>query len=235
MIRIAYALIAVLALAAAPAAAQIQQETTLILRGEGRVEMKPDFAQVFVGVTAEAPQAIDAMNQQNAQMTAVITALKKAGIAERDIRTSNLSLNQTYQPYQAGGPPRPRVYSATNRVTVKVRNVDKLGTTIDAIVTAGSNNINGVSFGVENNEQPRKQARADAVREAMAKAEDYASAMGMRIKRIVNVAEPNVSGPRIPVAAMQEVVVTGSFISTPVEAGEVAITQVVDVTFELTK
>jgi uncharacterized protein YggE len=239
MIRIAAILVAALAIGAAPVAtAQIQQETTLVLRGEGKVEMKPDFAQVFVGVNAEAPQAIDAMNQQNAQMTAVVAALKKAGIAERDIRTSNLSLNQTFQPYQAGVAPRPRGYTASNRVTVKVRNVDKLGATIDAIVSAGSNSISGVSFGVENNEQPRKQARANAVKDAMAKAEDYAAALGLRIRRIVNVAEPNVSGPRAPVSAMQEVVVvTSSYIAapTPVEAGEVAIIQVVDVTFELAK
>jgi uncharacterized protein len=233
----------VIALCATPlAAAQqpldiptLQKETTLVLRGEGSVEMKPDFATINVGVSVEAPKAVDAMNQQNAQMNLVIAALKKSGIADRDVKTSNLSLNPAYS-YPNNQPPRVRGYNATNTVTIKVRNVDKLGATIDAIVGAGSNTINGIFFGVENDDEPSREARTNAVKDAMAKAEDYARAMGYKVKRIVNVAEPYTRGPE-PLG--DRVVVTGARLEagapTQVEAGEVSIRQFVDVTFELTK
>lgn len=212
----------------------IQQETTLTLRGEGRIEMKPDFAMIDVGVSIERTTAGEAMQEQAKKMSAIVPALRSAGIAERDIQTSRLSLNTAYS-YQTNQAPTLRSYTASNVVSVKVGDLAKIGQTLDVLVSAGSNSINGISFGVENDEQLRKQARTDAVKQAMSKAQDYASALGLKIKRVVNLSEPGTNAvPAYTRVAVGESPPQGVSVTT-IEAGQISIVQLVDVPIELTK
>ncbi|HVY90684.1 MAG TPA: SIMPL domain-containing protein [Hyphomonadaceae bacterium] len=232
-----FAAVTCLALATAPVAIaqnsnELQKETTLVLRGEGSVDAKPDYANITIGVSIEQLQAVDAINEENKQMTAVIAAIKKSGVVDRDVRTSNLSLAVAYQPFTPNQPQRVRGYTASNRVTVKVRDTSKLSSVVDAVVSAGSNTISGLSFGLDNDEQQRKQARTDAIKDATDKANDYAAAMGYRVKRIVNVTEAGVPSP-VPIAQQNVVSVYSS--QTPIEPGQVSIRQAVNVMFELTK
>jgi len=226
-----------LALVTAPVAIaqnsnELQKETTLVLRGDGSVDAKPDYANINIGVSIEQLQAVDAINEENKQMAAVIAAIKKAGVADRDVRTSNLTLNAVMQPYTPNQPQRVRGYNASNRVTVKVRDLSKLSSIVDAVVSAGSNTINGLTFGLDNDDQQRRQARTDAVKDATDKANDYAAAMGYRVKRIVSVSETGVSSP-VPIA--QQVNGVAVYSSTPIEPGQVSIRQSVNVLFELMK
>jgi hypothetical protein len=228
MNRSSLAAVGCLALVTAPVAVaqnsnELQKETTLVLRGDGSIDAKPDYANINIGVSIEQLQAVDAINEENKQM----------GVADRDVRTSNLTLNAVMQPYTPNQPQRVRGYNASNRVTVKVRDLAKISSIVDAVVSAGSNTINGLTFGLDNDDQQRRQARTDAIKDATDKANDYATAMGYRVKRIVSVSEAGVPSP-VPIAQQQGVVSVYSS-QTPIEPGQVSIRQSVNVMFELTK
>ena len=114
-----------------PPMSSIQPETTITLNGKGSVERAPDIAMITVGVSVEAPTASAAMADQTAKMNGVFNAVKAAGIADRDMQTSNLSLNAVYD-YPPNQQPKMRGYNASNQITIKVRDLKNLGRTLDA-------------------------------------------------------------------------------------------------------
>ena len=136
----------------------IQPETTIILNGHGEVDHEPDIAHITVGVSVDAETASAAMSQQAAKMTGVFNAVKASGVAERDMQTSNLSLNPNYS-YPDKLPPKLIGYKASNQLTIRVRDLKNLGKTLDAVVKGGGNTINGVSFDVEKPEPLLNEAR----------------------------------------------------------------------------
>jgi uncharacterized protein YggE len=209
----------------------IQPETTIILNGHGEVDHEPDIAHITVGVSVDAETASAAMSQQAAKMTGVFNAVKASGVAERDMQTSNLSLNPNYS-YPDKLPPKLIGYKASNQMTIRVRDLKNLGKTLDAVVKGGGNTINGVSFDVEKPEPLLNEARVAAIKDAADKAELYARAVGYRVKRIVTVSESGgYSPPRpVPMARMAQAAPV-----TPVAVGEVTISADVNVTFELVK
>lgn len=209
----------------------IQPETTITLNGHGAVDHEPDIAHISVGVSIDAETASSAMTQQAARMTGVFNAVKAAGIAERDMQTSSLSLNPTYS-YPEKLPPRLIGYKASNQLTIRVRDLRNLGKALDAVVKAGGNTINGISFDIDKPDPLQNEARIAAIKDAMDKAELYAKAAGYRVKRIVTVSESGgYDRPRpVPMARMAQAAP-----STPVAAGELTITADVNVTFELVK
>lgn len=224
------------ALAQTPAAASTSDKgTLLVLRGTGTVEAQPDFATLAIGVQTEMPKAVDAMNQNNKAMADTVAAIKAAGIPAKDIITSRLTLNPAYE-FPPQGRRTFRGYAAGNTVRVTVRDLSKLSNAIDAGVSAGGNTINGVSFGVDKPDAQLKEARIKAVQDATVKAEQYAAAMGLKVKRVVSASEPGVTQP-IPSAALQQVDFVGGVVnfSTPVETGELRLYATLDVTFELVK
>jgi uncharacterized protein len=217
----------------APPMSSIQPETTITLNGRGVVDHAPDIATISVGVNVEAPTASAAMTQQAEQMTGVFNAVKGSGVADRDMQTSSLSLNPVYD-YPPNQKPRLRAYNASNQITIKVRDLKNLGKTLDAVVKAGGNTINGISFGIDKPEQFQNDARVEAIKDAAAKAELYAKAVGYKVKRIVTVSETDY-GPRPPQPMMMRMQVNDAAAATPVAEGEVSLEQTVSVTFELTK
>ena len=216
-----------------PPSSTIQPETTITLNGKGTVDHAPDIAMISVGVSVEAETASTAMSQQSTKMNGVFAAVKAAGIADRDMQTSNLSLNPVYE-YPNNQRPRLTGYNASNQITIKVRDLKSLGKTLDAVVKGGGNTINGVSFSIDKPESYQNEARVEAIKDAAAKAELYANAVGYKVKRIVTVSE-NEYFPQ-PIPMMQRMQVGNQAAeSTPIAAGEVSLTQTVSVTFELTK
>ena len=210
----------------------IQPETTITLMGRGSIEQPPDVAMINVGVQVEAKTAAEAMAQQATNMNGVFAAVKAAGIADRDMQTGNMSLNPVYE-YPNNARPRLTGYQASNSITIKVRKLDTLGKTLDAVVKGGGNAINGISFSVDQPDKFQNEARVEAVKDAAAKAELYAQAVGYKVKRIVTISEQEFyPQPPMPVMMrMQDMAAA----SSPIAAGEVSLVQTVNVVFELTK
>lgn len=235
----AAAAFAVLAAAAVPPAAQAQtaqghlvlaEGTLLSIGAEGKSEARPDMAIVNLGVTTEGQTAAAALAENARRMSALTAALRRAGVAERDIQTSNVSV-YPQQVYGEGQAPRITGYQANNSVTVKVRRIDNTGRVIDAAVAAGGNTVNGVSFSHADPDAQLDIARRDAIREARRRAELYANALGMRVNRIISVSEGGGYAPPMPVAL--ERFAAQDSAATPISPGEIETRVNVNVTFEL--
>lgn len=199
------------------------QQPALNLSAYGEVKVAPDQATINFGVVTEAPTAQEAMAQNAQQMTRVVAALRRAGIAERDIQTSGLNLSAQYD-YQQNEPPRLRGYQASNRVTVTINDLSKVGTTADAVVTAGVNQIDGISFGLKDPKAAEDQARVLAVRALQDKARLYAQALGVDLGPVRSLTEGGGYTPEVrPQAMYARVAMDAGGASTPVSAGELTV------------
>ncbi len=201
----------------------IQTQPSLNLSATGEVKVAPDMATITFGVVTEAATAQEAMAQNATRMTQVAAALRRAGIAERDIQTSGLNLQAQYD-YVQNEPPKLRGYQATNRVTVNINDLTKVGTTADAVVAAGVNQIDGISFGLKDPKTAEDQARRLAVQALQAKARLYAEALGVQLGGIRSLNEGGgyTPQPPMPVFAMARMQSAGAD-STPVSAGELSV------------
>ena len=184
-------------LVALPAVAQAQtvsgahamhQTPSLNLSATGQVKVVPDQATLTFGVVTEAATAQEAMQANARQMNQVMAALRRAGISERDIQTSGLNLSAQYD-YQQNESPKLRGYQASNRVTVVVNDLTKTGSTADAVVAAGVNQIDGISFGLKDPTAAENQARRNAVQALQAKAALYSEALGKPLGGIRSLTE----------------------------------------------
>ncbi|MEO8113166.1 MAG: SIMPL domain-containing protein [Phenylobacterium sp.] len=189
--------------AAPPAAESMFRATTLNLAAYGETRIAPDMATINLGVMTEARTAAQAMQANAARMTQVVDALRRAGIAAKDIQTSGLNLNAQYV-YEQNVPPKLTGYQASNQVTVTVHDLARLGQAVDATVSAGANQVNGISFGLDDPTAAENAAREAAVRALTAKAELYARATGYRIQRLVTLSEGGgyAVQPPMPMLAM---------------------------------
>lgn len=212
----------------------IQPETTLSISASGEVSRSPDIATITAGVQTEAPTASQAMSQNAERMEGVYKALRDASVAERDMQTSNLSLQPSYDySNRDGAPPKVTGYTASNQLSVKVRDLDNLGRTMDAIVAQGGNTISGLQFGLDDPSEARDEARRQAIQKAVERANLYAEATGYRVARIVTISESsNNYSPPMPMMAVRS---EAADATTQVSGGEVGYSVDVNVTFELRK
>jgi uncharacterized protein YggE len=208
-------LMTALALAAAVpaiAAAQVQtipmqvpliSGTRLDVSATGEVTRVPDLAIISAGVQTLKPTATAAIEENAARMERVRAALKHAGIEDKDIQTSNLSLNPEYQ-YDQNRPPRLTGYRASNTVNVKFRDLKRTGAILDALVAEGANQINGPSLTIDKPEAALDEARAKAIANGRMRADLYARALGMRVVRLISVSESGgyAVPPPMPMVAM---------------------------------
>jgi uncharacterized protein YggE len=246
MKRLALTSALALAALAAPAAAQqaapvpaIEAGHTLLsVNAEGRVNRKPDLAVFTAGVTSSGKTAGEALSANSAEMNRVIQALRRAGIAERDIQTSNLSLNPVHadmsrQPADPLEQQLPRIigYQVNNMVTVKQRNLGEFGKVIDTLVAAGANQVNGPSFQIDQPDSALDEARTDAVKNARERANLYARATGMKVVRLIAISEGGGYSPPVPMyrMAMEQ----AASAAPPVAPGEVSLNINLTVQFEL--
>lgn len=196
-----------LTLAAGPAFAQampvpVQTITGTVLEvsADGESTRTPDLATITAGVVTQAADAAGAMRENATRMDRVIAALKRAGIADKDVRTASISLQPQYR-YAENQPPVITGYQATNTVTVKFRDIGKAGSVLDALVATGANQINGPDLGLDDPAAAMDEARLDAMKKARARAELYARAAGLSVKRILSISESTVEMPH-PVPIM---------------------------------
>lgn len=215
MKRILTPLALILAAVSAPAAAQqaadISQSiagTRLDLNVTGKVSRVPDLAIINAGVVTRSANAAAAIQENAQRMDQVIAALKRAGIADRDVQTSSVNLNAEYR-YPDNQPPQLTGYTATNQLTIKFHDIRNSGKILDALVAQGVNQISGPNLTVEHPEQALDEARAKAVAEGRARADLYARSLGMQVARVVSISEnggyaPPPPAPPMPMAMRAE-------------------------------
>ncbi len=211
----------------APALAQVAPIAVISVTGEASVSVPPDLAQIDGGVTTEAKTAREASEANNTTMGKVLLALKGAGIDEKDFQTSRLSLQPQYAPNR-NGPNAIVGYQASNRVTIKLRDVTKVASTIDTLVGAGANNIGGINFMVSAASKLLDDAREQAIADARRKAEIYAKAAGVTLGSPVSISEEGAPGPA-PFRKMA----AGMAASAPVAQGEETLHVVISVSWAI--
>lgn len=223
----------------APSVAAAQQSTIkqtitgtrLDVSATGDVTRVPDLATISAGVVSRAPTAAAALQDVANRMQRVVAALKRAGIEDRDIQTSNVSLNPEYR-YENNQPPQLVGYSASNNVSVRFHDIRKSGGIIDALVAQGANQISGPGLSVEHPEAALDEARVKAIANARARADLYARSLGMRVTRVVSVSESGAYAPPPPMPPMV-MAARAERDQTSIEPGEQKLQVGVAVTFEL--
>jgi uncharacterized protein YggE len=185
-----------LALLATPALAQSNPPPMISVSGEATVSAAPDLAQIESGVSTDAKTAREASETNNAAMGKVLLALKGAGIPEKDYQTSRLSLQPQYSSSaNRSGPNIITGYRASNRIVIKVRDVTKVASVIDTLVTAGANEMGGINFTVSNASQLLDEARPKAIADARRKAEIYAKAADVTLGDPISIGEGHFAPP----------------------------------------
>lgn len=208
-----------------------QKTDTFTVTGEGKVFVKPDIATTTVGVAVNGPTVKEVQQDLNTKINQVSAAVKKVGVAEKDIQTTNYSIYPTYD-YQNGSQ-RVTGYSASSQLTIKARDIDKINEVIDGATGAGANTIGGVSFDVDDKTKAENEARTKAVAEAKAKAENAARIAGFRLGKIVNYSEGFAGWPGpLPMMAKAEGMAVDRA-PTQIEPGSSQITITVSLSFEL--
>lgn len=220
-----------LAAQTAPPAPILPDAALLDVVAEGRSTRVPDIAVIDAGVVTQAATAAEALSGNAQRMDRVLAALKRAGVADRDVRTASIALAPQYR-YGENVPPVITGYQASNRVSVRFRDVARSGAILDALVREGANQIDGPTLTLAQPDAAMDEARADAIARARARAELYAKAAGLRVERIVAIAEGAAGGggPMPPPMLMARMEAAPA---TKIAAGEQDVTATVSVRFVL--
>jgi uncharacterized protein len=225
-------------LAAAPPAPAFAQPPEPALRGTrldivatGEVNRVPDIARITAGVITSAPTATAALEQNAARMVTVRAALKRAGIADRDIQTSSINLFPDYRQDERGNNPQLIGYRASNEVTVRFRDIANTGKILDTLVAQGANQINGPNLSIDKPEAGLDEARTRALDVARARADLYARALGKRVGRVLAVSE---GGPTFaPYGKVAVQAMARDSAATSVDPGEQTLSVTLNVSYEL--
>ncbi|MCF3641844.1 SIMPL domain-containing protein [Rhizobium sp. TRM95111] len=228
-----------LSLAGAAPAAFAQEarprEPVVTVTGVGEASVTPDMALIELGVVKDGKTAREALDANSKAMAEVLSALKEAGIAERDLQTSGFSINPQYHyPQSSTGENQPPVltgFQVANTVSLRVRDLDKLGTIIDRSVTMGVNQGGAIRFVNDDPAGALSEARRKAVADAMAKAKELTDAAGIGLGRILEIDE-TVSQPQ-PMPMMRAMAKDFAAEAVPVAAGENSYSVTVTMTFSL--
>ncbi|WP_048649027.1 SIMPL domain-containing protein [Nitratireductor soli] len=226
--------LAVALAAAAPAMAE-EQAPRIIVTGEGEATVSPDMAILSLAVLREADTAREALDANNEAMTAVVAAMKEAGIEARDLQSGGLSINPRYvYPNDKNDEKAPRIvgYEVANTLTVRIRDLAKVGDILDRSVTLGVNQGGGLTFTNDDPAATLTEARKRAVKDAMDKAETLAEAGGVKLGKVMEISEQTFRQSPMPYAG-KAMRIEASADSVPVEAGENSYRIQVNVTFGL--
>lgn len=205
---------------------------TLSITGKGEVAAAPDVATISLSVSNEGATAREALSANSANMAAVIERMKAAGIEERLIQTSGLSVSPRWDHGRNDGrPPRITGYIASNQVTARIEDLEKLGRILDDAVSDGANGLGGISFGLKDPKPAISEARRLSVQDAVEQAELYAEAAGVRLLRITGIT-PQGSFRPIPMMAARSMS-ADMMEAVPVSGGEVETRSEVTITWEI--
>ncbi|WP_058834296.1 SIMPL domain-containing protein [Luteimonas abyssi] len=214
------------------AAFQTAPDSTLLsVSAQAEASRTPDVATMSAGVVTQAADANAALRANAEQMNRLMRAIREAGLQDRDIQTSGLNIYPQYR-HSENESPTITGYQANNTVSVKLRDVARIGDVIDALVANGANQVNGPNFEIDQPEEAYDEARRKAIELARKRADMYAESLGLRVRRIVSVSEGGGFNPPVPMmrmAAMDAVQATGS----PISPGENTVSISLDVVFEL--
>jgi uncharacterized protein YggE len=196
------------------------------------------MALVTLGVVSEAKTARDALAANNESMTRILSALKERGLEDRDLQTSGFTVSPVYSHppsnYDGSQPFRPEIvgYQVTNNLTVRIRDLEEVGTILDQVVTLGANSITGPVFTVAEPARLEDQARRAATRDATRKAELYAEAAGVELGSIFRIEESHTQPPQ-PYAAPMMRMEAAQDASVPIEGGELTFQSQVSISWAL--
>jgi uncharacterized protein YggE len=218
----------------APRSTSPQPQRSITVVGSGKVSLVPDVATINVGAEARSSSVSDAKATVDAQMTAITAALQELSVAEKDIQTSHYGIHYEQEPF----PPAGRVgaesadeqgaYRVSNMLRVTVRDVEQAGDVLDAVVAAGANQVYGVTFTVSDDSEWQSEARAEAVANAQARAEELATLAGVELGDVLTISEVIGGGP-VPMAFAERAMGGGGGIAP----GEMEMSTQVQVTFAI--
>ena len=208
------------------------QPRTITVAGTGRARVRPDLADLRLGVTITASTVESARSASASTLTAVLGKLKTLGIEDRDLQTSMVSVSPQYDYSREGAPPRLVGYQLSNVVAVVIRDVERLGQAIDAALTAGATNVDRMAFRVADPSAAEREAREAAVADARVKADTFAKAAGVTIAGVAAIVESGAPVP-YPVGGLERMAFAAKDASTPIEAGENEVTATVTVAYLL--
>ena len=206
--------------------------STINVTGTGKVDLSPDMAYIYLGVHTENPSAAEAVTSNNAQTQKVIDALKKLGIADKDIRTSNFSIwpSQNYTP---DGKPLDTKYVVDNTVYVTVRDLKSLGDLLDSVIAAGVNTVNSIQFDVADKTEALKQARADAVKDAQAQAQQLAESAGVGLGDLYSISFSESAPPIYSLGGKGGGGAAPAEAAVPIQPGQLTITASVVASYKI--
>jgi len=196
--------------------------------GAGRITAVPDMATIMVGVTHEAQVAGAAMQAVSVSVAQVLVQMSTKGIDARDIQTQRLTLNPVWSDRSSSASQRAKItgFVASNSVLVRVRDLDRLGEILEAVIADGANEFNGLRFSVQDPEPLIKDARRKAVADAMSRASQLAEAAGVDLGEVKSMTEQGGNRPR-PMA------MEAARSSVPVAPGEITLSVSVSMVFEI--
>jgi hypothetical protein len=206
------------------------QTGTITVTGTGRVAVEPDIAELRLGVAISRETVAEARSEAATTMAAILASIRATGVAERDIRTSTLSVQPRYD-YRDGKPPALAGYDLSNVVEVTVRELATVGDVIDGSLRAGATSLDGLAFLVADPSTPETAARSAAVADAKAKADVLAAAAGVRIAGVADIVEGG-TPPSFPLAKAARMSLAADS-GTPVAAGTTEVVVTVTVTFRI--
>ena len=207
----------------------------ILVTGAGSVDIAPDMAVLHLSVMRDALTAREALTANSAAMTKVLAAMTTLGIAKRDLQTSSFNIQPRYTspPRQSSGAaeaPKLVGYTVRNALTVRVRDISRVGEVLDTSVTLGVNDGGGIQFTNDDPSAAITQARAEAMKEALSKAETLAKAAGVRIGKVLEISEQQYNSRPMPMARMA---MDYKAESVPIAAGENSYKVTVNVTLAI--
>ena len=207
----------------------LAKQPSITVTGIGEVERQPDMARVSIGVVTQEDTAAEALSSNTVAVEKLMATLKAHKIADKDIQTNDFSVSPQYDYDRSNQPPRLVGYRVSNQVRIAVRRIEDLGALLDKVVSAGANQINQVSFEIDEGEPLKDTTRKMAIRDARRKAELYAKEANVRLGPVLKVVEAggNVPVQQFGIAMAQEAR------AVPIARGELVIRQQVSVTFAI--
>lgn len=225
------AMIGMLATMAVPLWADDTRQAQLTVTGQGMAEVVPDMARISLGVTQQAATAGDALDAVAQVSNAIFARLEAAGIAPRDMQSSQVNLSPQYDyNRQTDGAPKLLGFSANTMVSVRVRDLSGLGQIMSAVTKDGANQLNGLQFDLQNRAPAEDAARADAVKDAMARAKVLAEAAGLTLGSVLSIHEGGSHQAPVGYSGME---LAAARSDMPIAAGELEISASVTMVFEL--
>ena len=167
----------------------------IVVVGEGRVTVAPDYAQIASGVSTRGKTVKEASDANSKTMAAIIKALLESGVTQNDVQTSRFSVQPVYVPPAPNTEPKLAGYSVSNQLRAKIRQIDKLGEILDRLIAAGATDVGNIAFLVSDPSKALDQAREAAIADARRKAEVYARAAGIRLGQVEWITEASGFGP----------------------------------------